>query len=156
MEVYLVRHGEAKPEAEDLRRPLSLRGREEVHEVARAAAQRGVQIFRILHSGKLRARQTAEILAEHLHPPGGVEESSGLSPDDDPVWARTELQAAPHGLILVGHLPHLARLAALLLGSSPDTAPVEFPPAAMLCLEHLPQCWKKNWMLTPQSQSSWS
>ncbi len=47
-----------------------------------------VQVSRILHSGKLRAKQTAEALSEHLHPTGGSSETDGLAPLDDPtIWA---------------------------------------------------------------------
>ena len=53
MDLYLVQHGEARPESEDPARPLSERGRQEVACVARAAARLGLGIGVIQHSGKL-------------------------------------------------------------------------------------------------------
>ncbi|MEB2836918.1 MAG: histidine phosphatase family protein [Desulfurococcales archaeon] len=82
--VCLVQHGQALSEDVDPRRPLSPEGRGEVERVASFLAFAGVRVLRILHSTKLRARETAEILARHLRPEGGVEEAGGLEPRADP------------------------------------------------------------------------
>jgi phosphohistidine phosphatase len=66
MEVYLVQHGEAKPKEEDANRPLTSRGRREVSLVSSYVAGVGIRVVQIFHSGKLRARETAQIFAEHL------------------------------------------------------------------------------------------
>ncbi|MBI2469300.1 MAG: histidine phosphatase family protein [Candidatus Rokubacteria bacterium] len=63
---YLVRHGSARPAAPgaaDAERPLDDRGREEVTRVARHAAALGLRVAEIRHSGFVRARESAEILA---------------------------------------------------------------------------------------------
>ncbi len=148
MDFYLVRHGEAKAEHQDPRRPLSERGRREVESVARAAAAKGIQLFAILHSDKLRAQQTGEILAEFLSPRFGVREIKGLSPEDDPILAKAELEAADGPLMLVGHLPHLGRLASLLISGDPERIGVDFQPAAMVCFSRTAEAWKINWTLT--------
>ena len=59
---------------------------------ARAAAARQIKIAEILHSEKLRAKETAEILTRFLSPARGVREISGLSPEDDPLSAKAELE----------------------------------------------------------------
>jgi phosphohistidine phosphatase len=88
MRLYLVQHGEAKREEEDPSRPLTENGRIEVERVAEFLARAGVKVDRILHSGRLRAAQTAEILARHLRPSKGVERAEGLDPLADPnIWA---------------------------------------------------------------------
>ncbi len=84
MHLYLVRHGEAKSAQEDPQRPLSSRGREEVDRVSRAVAKKGMVASRIVHSDKLRAKQTAEILARNIIPSEGICEINGLGPEDDP------------------------------------------------------------------------
>ena len=66
MNIYLVRHGEAVSEKLDPKRPLTSSGREEVQRIGRLAAAKNVKVSAIFHSGILRAKQTAEILAEHL------------------------------------------------------------------------------------------
>ena len=60
MNLYLVHHGEAVGPEVDPRRPLSAAGREAVVKLAAAAAARGARPEIVWHSGKLRARQTAE------------------------------------------------------------------------------------------------
>jgi phosphohistidine phosphatase len=72
MELYLVQHGEAKPESEHPERPLTERGTETVRRMASWAAQVGLKLAQIRHSGKRRAEQTATLLAERLDPTNGV------------------------------------------------------------------------------------
>jgi phosphohistidine phosphatase SixA len=54
MRLYLVQHGEAKPEAEDPERPLTVRGEEETRKVSDAAKRLGIRPSKIYHSGKKR------------------------------------------------------------------------------------------------------
>lgn len=147
---YLVRHGEAKADMEDPTRPLSDRGREEVRRVARYAAILGLAVAEIRHSGKLRARQTAEILAEYLAPRLGIRQIDGLAPGDEPDRVRAELEAAGEPFMLVGHLPHLSRLvSALVLGDS--KAEIIWPDAgAMVCLAKTDRGFRLLWVLTPE------
>ena len=96
MKLYLMQHGEARPEQDDPARPLTDRGRAEVKRVARAAGRLDLGIAQVVHSGKLRARQTAEIVAACLEPPPALGEMSGLGPNDDPRIA-AEAVAVPSG-----------------------------------------------------------
>jgi phosphohistidine phosphatase len=146
----LVQHGEAKPETKDPQRPLTDRGHEEVRRVARYAAAVGVRVAEIRHSGKLRARQTAEILAEHLKPPKGVHVMEGLEPNADPGKTRADLEQAGDGVMLVGHLPHLARLASSLLVGDPGREIVRFRNGAIVCLVRAEGGWLVRWILTPE------
>ncbi len=150
MDFYLVRHGEAEPEHLDPRRPLTDGGRAGVEKVARAAVARRLKIAEILHSDKLRAKETAEILARFLSPARGVQEISGLAPEDDPLLAKAELEAADQSLMLVGHLPHVGRLAALLLVGDSEKKIVDFAPATMICLSRESGIWRLGWTLSPE------
>ncbi|HSF58302.1 MAG TPA: phosphohistidine phosphatase SixA [Candidatus Binatia bacterium] len=147
MNIYLVRHGEAVSEKQDPQRPLSPSGRQEVERVARMAAAKNVQVSVIFHSGILRARQTAEILAQSLRCTSGVQPLSGLRPQDDPAIAKAEIEVAESPIILVGHLPHLNRLVALLIGADVDSPVMEFPPATMVCCSNDTSNWKISWTL---------
>ncbi|MFQ5946590.1 MAG: phosphohistidine phosphatase SixA [Anaerolineae bacterium] len=149
MHLYLVRHGEAKSEEEDPARPLSDRGREQIRHVAQHAAAFGVELAEMHHSGKLRARQTAEILAERLSPARGVHEMAGLAPEDHPGKARAEIEAAREPVMLVGHLPHLSRLASVLLCGDPDQELIEFQTGAIACLARVERDFRLQWVLTP-------
>lgn len=152
MILYLVQHAQAKPREEDSQRPLSDQGRADIQKVAAFLSARGtVQISRILHSGKLRARQTAEVLSGHLNPTGGSSETDGLAPLDDPaVWAG-RLAELDEDLILVGHLPHMGKLAALLITGGADQPVVTFKPGGVVCLERDNDgYWSLSWMVVPE------
>ncbi len=151
MNAYLVRHGEATSEAEDPRRPLSERGREEVERVARAVAKKGPRVYQIFHSDKLRAKETAEILARYLFPHKGMCEFKGLGPQDDPLIAKAELKAAQNSLMLVGHMPHLGRLSSRLVPGNPYGKAIDFPAAAVVCLSQRNGGWKVSWTMDPAS-----
>jgi phosphohistidine phosphatase len=109
MKVYLVQHGEAKPKSVDPTRPLTERGRREAQHVAAFAERLGLEVRQIRHSGKTRAEQTAAILGEALSPPDGVAAASGLAPLDDVQSVADALAQEPQPVMLVGHLPFLAR-----------------------------------------------
>jgi phosphohistidine phosphatase len=161
MDVYLVQHGEALPEEQDPQRPLSVEGRAAVAKVAEYLAARASQlidppILEVRHSGKLRARQTAEILAGTLCPQAPLKYAQGMNPDDAPRAVYEELVTSrnyPGSLMLVGHLPYLARLAGLLLTGSADIAPVHIVNAAVLKIRPTESCWAAEWYLTPKCAS---
>jgi phosphohistidine phosphatase len=73
-------------------------------------------VAEIRHSGLVRARETAEILGRVLTPARGIRATTGLAPADDPDVAAAELGLVAAPLMLVGHLPHLARLTTALVG----------------------------------------
>lgn len=150
MTLYLVQHGEAKSETEDPARPLSEGGRQAVERVGRHAAALRLLVAEIRHSGKLRARQTAEIFARHLLPLRGVREADGLAPDDDPGKAVAAIEAAAESLMLVGHLPQLRRLASCLLVGEPDREIVRFRNGGIVCLAKAGTGWRLQWILTPE------
>src|SRR5436305_14596055 len=141
MRVYFVRHGEAKREDVDPERHLTARGAEDVRRIAADARNDlGVRPTRILHSGKARARQTAEIWAELAG--ADVAETDALAPNDDPtVWA-ARLDAEGDGLMLVGHLPHLERLVGLLVTGDADRGVVGFPAGGLVRLERTEAGWE--------------
>src|SRR5437764_14321457 len=107
MDLYLVRHGEAKPAFEDPACPLSIAGAEAVRRMADWAARTGVTVDQIRHSGKTRAEQTAALLAERLNPAQGMIAVAGLEPNDPPVPLAEALRHEHSTLMLVGHLPFL-------------------------------------------------
>ena len=149
MDFYLARHGEAVAEAIDGSRPLTRAGRENVERVARLAVQKAVHVSVIFHSGILRACQTAEVFAAHLAPSGGVLAMSGLRPEDDPSLAAAELAVSKSPVMLVGHLPHMNRLAALLAPGDAEGEGINFMPAMMACYSREGPLWTLKWTLTP-------
>jgi hypothetical protein len=75
MGLYLVQHGKSLPKEEDPDKGLSSEGTKEVERIAQMAKEHGVRVSSIKHSGKKRARQTAEILAAGLRPSEGSRRS---------------------------------------------------------------------------------
>src|SRR2546425_809987 len=121
MRLYLVQHGAAKTEAEDPQRGITEEGRRAVERTADFLAALRLPLDRIEHSEKLRARQTAEILAARLRPAEGTRQIAGIAPNDDVEPMRARLAKESKNLMLVGHLPYLSRLLARLLGQPADT-----------------------------------
>jgi phosphohistidine phosphatase len=144
-----MRHGEALAASENPQRPLSPEGRRSVESVARSALERNIKVSAIYHSGILRAKETAEILAEYLMPAGGAAQLSGLLPEDDPAIVKADLEAATASILLVGHLPFMSRLAGLLVNGDPDRPAAEFFPATMVCCIRAASQWKMGWRLAP-------
>ncbi len=149
MRLYLMRHGEAKSEEEDPERPLSSRGREDVDRVSRAVVKKGMTASRVFHSNKLRAKQTAEILARNVVPTEGICEMNGLGPEDNPMVTKAELEASGKSLIVVGHLPHLNRLATMLLNGNSGAQVIEFHTASVVCLSRRKKDWTVSWTMDP-------
>ncbi|MBR9987596.1 MAG: histidine phosphatase family protein, partial [Desulfosarcina sp.] len=83
MALYLVQHGKSLPKAEDPEKGLSGEGKMETERIADVAGGYRVRISKILHSGKKRARETAEILSMRLSPMSGSESVEGMNPMDD-------------------------------------------------------------------------
>jgi len=138
-------------EEHDPTRPLTERGWADTRRVVRHAVERaGVRVTRIVHSGKLRARQTADTWREHL-PATTITEADGLDPKASPeVWSQ-RLAGETDDVLLVGHLPHLARLAALLLCGSEDREVIMFQNGGIVCLQRPERGgWSVRWMLTPE------
>jgi len=149
MKLYLVQHAEAKQEDPD--RPLSDKGQADIRKVAAyVAANTSPQVSRIIHSGKTRARQTAEILAEVLSPFEGIGTSPDLAPLAAPsIWAG-QLTDTESDMMLVGHLPHMSKLAALLITQNQAQTVVNFQMGGVVCLARDEAgAWAVQWMVTP-------
>jgi len=145
--VYLIQHGKAYPKEIDPDRKLTEEGIHETELIAKHLSKVGVRVKRVVHSGKLRASMTAEILAKIL----GVEKiesEDGLNPLDDPSTWRDKLIKIDEDIMVVGHLPHLSKLVSQLLNV--DTEVVKFKYSGVLCLERGEDLkWVIKWYITP-------
>jgi len=152
MLVYLLQHAEAKREEEDPSRPLSEKGLQDINRVGSYVSKLDIRPKVIFHSTKLRAKQTAAVLLEYLKPVRGTSEADGLSPLDNPdIWAR-RLKDMQEDIVVVGHLPHLGRLASLLLCGSPEKSAISFKMAGIVCLKREETgAWSLQWMLIPET-----
>lgn len=145
--IYLVHHGDAVGPEVDPTRPLSDQGRGAVLLVADEADRRGVKPACIWHSGKLRARQTAEAFWKVCNPLATFTAERGLQPADPPAWMRERLFGETRDVMLVGHMPHLPRLLRMLIGEDPDASHIDFPQHGMVALEAAGEKWKEVWRI---------
>jgi phosphohistidine phosphatase len=151
MRLYLTQHGLAVPKEVDPDRPLSEQGREDARRLARFLGSTGLRVEQVLHSGKVRAEQSAALLAEALLPGGQAQGHDGLNPNDPVEPLVAEIAAWTTDTLLVGHLPFLGRLASLLLVADSDRPILGFQPGTMACLERDPAGqWILAWMIRPE------
>ena len=151
MYLYFTQHGEAKREEEDPERGLTEKGRADVQKAALFAQNLKLSVSVIFHSDKTRAIQTARIVADHLKPVKGIYPSGNLAPLDAPeIWAE-RIAAMNEDVMLVGHLPHLAGLAGLLLCGDKGKMPVDFKMGGIVCLKRFDDGrWALEWMVVPE------
>lgn len=138
MELFFMRHGVAEsPEryAEDGQRPLTAQGRRDQRRMAQVLLPLLDPLDHLLSSPLLRARQTADIVAEALRFAGQIEETSILAGDCTVGAVLGLLQGyAPTARILcVGHEPHMSRLAAVCLDGE-GRSTIAFQPGSLMGL----------------------
>ena len=150
MSLYLVQHGLSLPKDQDPERGLSGAGIADVERIAQVAKGYDVPVAAIFHSGKKRARQTAEIFAVALSPEGGVAETAGLNPMDD-VKAFSRNLSFHDNHMFVGHLPFMEKLAAFLITGNVDQPVFQFQNGGIVCLDQYgdPGGWVIKWTLMP-------
>lgn len=146
----LVRHGEAVGEAQNPARPLTGAGRVHAERTGSWLAAMGLPADEIRHSGKLRARETAEIMARNLGlPPDRVREHQGLGPNDAVEAAAAELIAEHRTFVVVGHLPFLGRLASYMLMGDPERVPLRLSESGIVLLGRNGGSWKLIGLVAP-------
>jgi phosphohistidine phosphatase len=152
MKVYLVQHGEATREEVDPARPLTPKGREDVEKVGKFLGGLSLDIGSILHSGKTRALETAQILAKSITPRLEPIKREGLLPNDPVEPFYEELLREEKGVMVVGHLPFLAKLASMLLtGSSTHPEIILFRMGGVVSFsKEEGEGFRVEWMVIPE------
>ncbi|MEN3044841.1 MAG: phosphohistidine phosphatase SixA [Candidatus Hydrothermales bacterium] len=131
---FLVQHGEAKSEAEDPERHLTEKGKEESKKVAELLLKTNLKPDLIIHSEKVRAKETAEIFFKILNPQKGIIQGENLLPLDSPQFWAKKLKEEENNIMLVGHLPHLSKLTSLLIINDEDKEILKFRYSSCLIL----------------------
>lgn len=150
MALYLVQHGKSLSEEVDRERGLSPEGINEVTRIAEVAKGYGVKPGRILHSGKKRARQTAEIFATFLLSGEEVVYTAGIGPMDDVTELAKKVKTEDDWM-LVGHLPFMGKLAGYLITGSAEKQVFRFQNGGIVCLDKDANSpwWFIKWALMP-------
>jgi phosphohistidine phosphatase len=146
MMLYLVQHGEALAEAVGPGKPLSPAGTRDMLALAHGFR---VSAREVLHSGKPRAAQSADILGQALGIK--VRASAGLDPLDPVLPFAGMCEEWEESRIIVGHMPFLGRLASLLLAGRDEPQVLAFQRGGMACLEKTgPSEWCLLWTCFPR------
>jgi phosphohistidine phosphatase len=127
MNLYLMRHGIAvtadQPGIEsDSERPLTAKGTKRMRRAARGLRRLGISFDALLTSPLVRARQTAEIVADALGLEAQLEEIPELAPQssvDHLISRLTRFQDKEH-VLLVGHNPLLGHAASFLIAGKKE------------------------------------
>lgn len=152
MKLYCARHGHAESTPNDQgERPLTAEGVEEVAKVASYLEYRGVHVSHVMHSGKLRAQQTAEIFGNAVAKGHAPEVFDLLESDRSVDPLVNKVQGWSDDTLLVGHMPFMPQLVSKLILDDSGYEILRFPPATIVCLERYEHYrWILNWVLQPE------
>jgi phosphohistidine phosphatase len=120
VEVYLLRHADAgnpdKWTGDDADRPLSPKGRRQSERLGRFLARNGFKPNAIISSPKVRALQTAELVAAALGTRIETDHRLGMPVDID-LLSKIVAESGGERVVLVGHDPDMSDLAAEMMGA---------------------------------------
>jgi phosphohistidine phosphatase len=156
MKLYLVQHARAASKEVDPQRPLTAEGQQDMHKVAEFVKPLQITVDSLWHSGKTRAKQTAEILAKVITLENEMAAHDGLAPNDDVQVIKEIIISSGEDLMIVGHMPFMAKLASLLLTGSESSGTVTFRQGGVVCLSFAPKGqeedirWQIDWMIVPE------
>ncbi|MBF0368245.1 MAG: phosphohistidine phosphatase SixA [Magnetococcales bacterium] len=155
MKLLLAHHGEAVPKEVDRDRPLTPRGISEIERSGAFLAHGGVRVARICHSGKTRARQTADILARYLSDHQNLEIIPHIRPKDSADYLLYACTSWEKDTLIAGHGPHITRFVSLVLAGAQAPAQILSQPGTILCLERTEaHPFRLLWMLPPMLLTS--
>ena len=150
MKLYLVQHGVALAKDVDPDRSLINVGHAEVGQLADLLAGH-MNISRVIHSGKTRAKQTAEIFTAIIAGEFPVEATSGIGPMDSVEDFVNKLMRWNEDILVVSHLPFIAKLVSLLVTGSADKGVVSYTPGSIVFLETMDDWqFQVQWMVRPE------
>jgi phosphohistidine phosphatase len=164
MNLYILRHGIAVEHgapgyAKDADRPLTPEGERKLGEIAKAMQALDLAFDLILSSPYVRARQTAEIIAEAFKARKKLEFSNSLACGGDTKQLVDHLrrhQPPPENVLLVGHEPYLSGLVSLLVAGTVNCCVVlKKGGLCKLSTESLKhgRCAALAWLLTPKQMA---
>jgi phosphohistidine phosphatase len=150
MALFLVQHGLALPKDKDPAKGLSEEGRAQTERIAEVARGYRLKVSAIIHSGKTRAQQTAEIFERYLEPPGGIRQQEGLKPLDDAATLADRLDLSADWM-LVSHLPLMERLTSCLIIGKPTPTVFRFQNSGIVGIDKDPRDGRAviKWALMP-------
>ncbi|MCP3851440.1 MAG: phosphohistidine phosphatase SixA [Gammaproteobacteria bacterium] len=146
IKAYFVQHGIATDKEVDERRPLTDKGEREVIQMAIVLKNQKIPIHKIVHSGKLRAEQTADIFSRILEV-NHVSQIKGLNPKDAPETLIQQM--TDDAVMYIGHLPNLEKVVSTLLANTQEGV-IKFKNSAVACVSIMENDSQLQWFITPE------
>ncbi len=162
MNLHLLRHGIAAAKDDpsfvsDGERPLTGKGIKRMRKAARGISRLDIEFDAILTSPLIRARQTAEIVADALGLDSAIEEISELAPDgsSDRLLSVLSRFTEEENILLVGHEPFLGKFAGVLVAGKENSELALPQKKGGICrieVDALPlsQAGQLQWFITPR------
>jgi phosphohistidine phosphatase len=144
--IYLVQHGIACTSDIDDKRPLTEEGREKVKSMAQYLKDHHIYVHKIIHSGKLRAQQTADIFQQALNV-NLITQGQGMNPNDDTFDFIKKFNQDV--TMYVGHLPQLSHVVSALITGQINSPVINFKNASVASLQVDKDRASLNWFITP-------
>ena len=144
--VYFAQHGLAIDKTDNPERSLSRAGIEQTNAIAKQLQLSANPISQIFHSGKLRALQTAEIIASTMNI-RSISAIDHLSPNAAVTLVTKNLTI--NNALYIGHLPHLEKLVSELITNNQNINIIKFQNSGIVCLEKGNDSYHIKWYLTP-------
>lgn len=124
MDLFILRHGEAGKHSvaarNDFRRTLTITGKQEIEEIAKAFVKLGLEFDFVFTSPLIRCKQTAEIILQYVKSKNNVEELHELRPEGNKLELYNKLSKLKQDslTLLVGHEPYLSELIGDAIGGA--------------------------------------
>ncbi|MBW7990641.1 MAG: phosphohistidine phosphatase SixA [Planctomycetes bacterium] len=151
MKLYLVQHAKAASKDIDPARSLTEEGLRNIQKVAAFIKSLNLSVDYLWYSGKKRAKQTAECLAEVITINKEHTARDGLAPNDAVMALKNEIILAQKDIMIVGHLPFLPKLASFLLTGRESSSTIAFRNAGIVCLDCFnDNQWHLDWIIIPE------
>lgn len=151
MKIYLVQHGDCALIGGNSEQTLNETGKQDIKHLANFLSKKKLQVTHIYHSEKVRARETAEILLSGITSLNSIELLPGINPMDSVIPIVKQINGWKEDVVIVGHLPFMAKCVAKLITDDENNSVVIFERGTIVCLEKIGDIdWAINWMLRPE------
>lgn len=161
MDLYILRHAIAEVRSGsipggDSQRRLTAEGKKKMRRITKGMKAAKLSFDLILSSPFVRAKQTADIVAEYFGLSDRLELSTALAADGNPKELIDELRRSHKrrkSILLVGHEPYLSRLISLLISGDTSIA-IDLKKGGLCKLSvaslHYGRCATLEWLLSPR------